>query len=90
MKKQWKQIFISFILPVLVLLIIYLIWGQYPFGENTLLIWDMDEQYAPFFAHLHNILHGDSSALYTLSRALGGNMLSVAAYYLISPFNLVL
>ncbi|MCH5248432.1 MAG: YfhO family protein [Lachnospiraceae bacterium] len=89
MKKQWKQVLISFILPVLVLLIIYMLWGQYPFGENTLLIWDMDEQYAPFFAHLHNILHGDASGLYTFSRALGGNMLSVAAYYLISPFNLV-
>ena len=52
-------------------------------------LWDMDDQYAPFFAHLHNILHGDASVLYTFSRALGGNMLSVASYYLISPFNLV-
>ena len=89
MKKQLKNIAISFILPVFIMLLVYMVWGQYPFGENTLLIWDMDEQYAPFFAHLHNILHGDASALYTFSRSLGGNMLSVAAYYLISPFNLV-
>ncbi|MBD5452746.1 MAG: YfhO family protein [Lachnospiraceae bacterium] len=89
MKKAIEKDAISFMLPVLLLLLIYMIWGQYPFGNKTLLIWDMDEQYAPFFAHLHNILHGDASALYTFSRALGGNMLSVAAYYLISPFNLV-
>lgn len=89
MKKRLKQHVMSFVLPVFLLLVIYIIWGQYPFGNKTLLIWDMDEQYAPFFAHLHNILHGDASALYSFSRAIGGNMLSVAAYYLISPFNLV-
>ncbi|MBD5520994.1 MAG: YfhO family protein [Lachnospiraceae bacterium] len=89
MKKRLKQHVMSFALPVFLLLVIYMIWGQYPFGNETLLIWDMDEQYAPFFAHLHNILHGDASALYTFSRAIGGNMLSVSAYYLISPFNLI-
>lgn len=89
MKKRFKYIAISFLVPIFILLLVYMIWGQYPFGENTLLVWDMDEQYAPFFAHLHNILHGDASVLYTFSRSLGGNMLSVAAYYLISPFNLV-
>lgn len=89
MKKQSITIIISFILPVFILLAVYMAWGQYPFGGKTLLIWDMDEQYAPFFVHLHEILHGNASALYTFSRALGGNMLNVAAYYLISPFNLI-
>lgn len=49
----------------------------------------MEWQYTPFFAHLHDILHRDASALYSFSRAIGGNMFSVAAYYLISPFNLL-
>ena len=89
MKKHLNNIIIPFVLPIFILLLIYMVWGQYPFGEKTLLIWDMDEQYAPFFAHLNNILHGDASALYTFSRSIGVNMLSVAAYYLISPFNLV-
>ncbi|MCH5255780.1 MAG: YfhO family protein [Lachnospiraceae bacterium] len=89
MRKQWKQNAISFALPIMILIMIFMVWGKYPFGENTLLIWDMDEQYAPFFIHLHDILHGDASALYSFSRALGGNMLSVASYYLISPFNLI-
>lgn len=89
MKKRLKQYAMSFVLPVFLLLVIYMIWGQYPFGDRTLLIWDMDEQYAPFFAHLHSILHGDASALYSFSRALGGNMLNVSAYYLISPFNII-
>ena len=63
--------------------------GTIPVWGNTLLIWDMNWQYASFFAHLHDILHGNASALYSFSRAIGGNMLSVAVYYLMSPFNLL-
>lgn len=80
---------VAFIVPVCLLLIVYAVWGQWPFGNKTLLIWDMNWQYCEFFSHLHNILHGDASALYSFSRALGGDMIGVAAYYLISPFNLL-
>lgn len=89
MNQYRKQILISFVLPIFILCCIYIVWQQYPFGENTLLIWDMNWQYAAFFAHLHDILHGNASAMYSFSRAIGGNMLSVAAYYLMSPFNLL-
>lgn len=89
MKRRAAHMITAFVVPVMILLGIYAVLGQYPFGDRSLLIWDMDRQYAPFFAHLHDILHGDASALYTFSRAFGGNMLSVAAYYLMSPFNLV-
>lgn len=89
MGKRWKAVILSMILPIIVQLGIYVVWGQFPFGDNSLLIWDMEWQYAPFFAHLHDILRRDASALYSFSRAIGGNMFSVAAYYLISPFNLL-
>ncbi len=89
MKKRNYLYLISFMLPVILLLLIYALWGQYPFSDKTLLMWDMNDQYAPFFAQLSRILHGDASVLYSLSRALGGNMFSVAAYYLMSPFNIV-
>lgn len=79
----------AFVLPVALMLIIMLGVGQYPFGDNTLLIWDMDWQYSSFFVHLHDILHGDASPWYSFSRAIGGDMIGVVAYYLISPFNLV-
>lgn len=79
----------AFAVPAIILLGVYAIWGQYPFGDESLLIWDMNWQYASFFSHLHDILHGNASAFYTFSRAFGGNMLSVSAYYLMSPFNLI-
>lgn len=79
----------AFGLPILLTLVVMLIMGQYPFGDKTLLIWDMDWQYSSFFAHLHDILHGDASPWYSFSRAIGGDMIGVSAYYLISPFNLL-
>ena len=97
MKKERNHFFVqkrkvglaAFVLPVALTLLVMLLTGQYPFGENTLLIWDMDWQYNSFFAHLHDILHGDASPWYSFSRAIGGDMVGVSTYYLISPFNLL-
>lgn len=41
-RNESKTRIAAFILPIVLLLIIYAIWGQYPFGEHTLLIWDMN------------------------------------------------
>jgi uncharacterized membrane protein YfhO len=70
-------------------MIVLFIMEQYPFGDNTLLILDMDSQFKAFYVHMTDILRGNASVFYSLSRALGGDMLSVSAYYLISPFNLL-
>lgn len=79
----------AFGIPVLLTLLIMIVMGEYPFGDNTMLVWDMDWQYSSFFVHLHDIMHGDASPWYSFSRAIGGDMIGVAAYYLISPFNLL-
>lgn len=49
----------------------------------------MNWQYSSFFSHLHDILHGDASFVYSFSRAIGGEMLGVFGYYMISPFHLI-
>lgn len=79
----------AFVLPLFLWMLIYMAEGQWPFGDHTLLIWDMNWQYSSFFAHLHDILHGDASAFYSLSRAIGGDMAGIWGYYLMSPFNLI-
>lgn len=89
MKKKRIAFLLAFLLPLLIWLLIYSAEGQYPFGDNTLLIWDMNWQYASFFSHLHDILHGEASWSYTFSRALGGDMTGIWGYYLMSPFNLL-
>lgn len=79
----------SFFVPVFLLAVVMVILKVFPFGNQTFLIWDMDWQYSSFFVHLHDILHGEASAWYSLSRAIGGDMIGVSAYYLISPFNIL-
>ena len=88
-KNKGGRLLAAFALPVLLCLMILALFGQYPFGNHTLLIWDMNWQYSSFLVHLHDILHGEASAWYTFSRAIGGDMYGVGAYYLFSPYNLL-
>lgn len=90
MKKEYRLYAMAFVLPVTLWGVIYAIWGQAPFGDKTLLIWDMKWQYVSFFSHLRDIMHGEASIFYSFSRALGGEMLGVLSYYLLSPFNLII
>lgn len=50
----------------------------------------MKWQYVELFCHLRDILHGQASGVYSFSRAIGGEMPGVLAYYLLSPFNLII
>lgn len=89
MKNRLWKLFASALLPIVLLVLIGLMFGQFPFGDHTLLVWDMNWQYASFFSYLHEVLHGNASAFYSFSRAIGGNMTAVMGYYLMSPFNLI-
>lgn len=80
----------SFLLPVIALLLAYSFIGIYPFGELSLLTIDMYNQYVSFFSYLKSILMGNHDIFYTFSKNLGGDMIGILAYYLMSPFNVVL
>ena len=60
-----------------------------PFGENTLVFLDAEAQYLPFFSYLQSVFRGENDLLYTFSKSMGGNMISLASYYLLSPFYVV-
>ena len=59
--------------------------GTCPFGAKSLGVQDMTNQYLGFLSAGKDVLSGRASALYLPSMALGGNMLGLAAYYLMSP-----
>ncbi|MBR2460258.1 MAG: YfhO family protein, partial [Clostridia bacterium] len=60
----------------------------YPFGNNSVLSYDLNAQYVHFFLGLKNLLASGEGVLYTWTRTLGGEYMGIIAYYLISPFNL--
>lgn len=79
----------AFVLPALILSGIYFALDIVPFGETTLLTTDLDRQYVSYFSYLRNSLLGNDSLLYSFSKTMSGEMISLTAYYLLSPFNLV-
>ncbi len=59
--------------------------GICPFGSKSFGVQDMTNQYLGFLSAGKDVLSGKTGALYLPSMALGGNMLGLAAYYLMSP-----
>ena len=77
----------AFMIPVLILLVLYMGRGVYPFGSNTYLRSDMYHQYAPFMREFHRNITQGGSLLYSWNIGLGNNFASTYAYYLASPAN---
>ncbi|MFD1672774.1 YfhO family protein [Agrilactobacillus yilanensis] len=88
--KRNYQYYLSFFIPALLILLYFACRGTYPFGKSSLLTVDLGQQYIDFFAYYKaSLLHHPTTLLYSFSKALGGDMVGVSAYYLISPFNLI-
>lgn len=81
---------LAFIIPCILMTLLYMIAGIYPFGKNSLLTVDLAGQYIAFFNAFKNILDGSINIFYSFSKTLGGNMYGLLTYYLMSPFNLLL
>ena len=87
--KNKKYIFLSFLIPCILMILLYLTVGVIG-GEKSILTVDLADQYVAFFNALKNILSGTISPFYSFSKTLGGNMLGIITYYLMSPFNLII
>ena len=94
MEKHSKQgrraCLISFIVPVVAMILIFIFRGIFPFGQETFLRTDMYHQYAPFFSEFQYKLHHGGSLLYSWDVGLGINFSALYAYYLASPLNWLL
>lgn len=80
---------LCFLIPALIMWLIYICLQTFPFGEESVLVLDLNGQYVYFFEGLRDILTGKSSPIYSFSRALGGEFFGIFAYYLASPFSFI-
>ncbi len=78
-----------FLVPLLMMWIIFIIRGVYPFGDKSVLVLDLNGQYVYFFEAMRDVFEGASSPFYTWYRALSGEFSGIYAYYLASPFSLL-
>lgn len=87
--KNETQMWLAFLLPALILLISYFIFGVWPFGEESVLSLDLNGQYVYYYDHMYDVLYGDESIFYSWSRNLSGEWMGIIGYYLGSPFNFI-
>ena len=77
----------SFLVPVLIMLVIFVIQHIYPFGERSFLHIDMYHQYFPFLVEFYHKLKNGESLFYSWNTGIGSNFLALYVYYLASPAN---
>ena len=85
-----KRIYIfAFLIPAVALFIAYAFFGIYPFGKESVLVLDLNGQYVYYYENLRDALHGNGSLVNSWSRNLSGETIGIFAYYLASPFMLI-
>ena len=90
-KEQEKAVYLlSFLLPFIMMVAILISKHVFPFGDKCILRTDFYHQYLPFHAELNNKLRNFESLFYTFKVGLGTNFITLLAYYLASPFNIIL
>jgi uncharacterized membrane protein YfhO len=94
MKKHLRFIasllFPSFLVPFSLLGFVLFLFDIFPFGERTLLVSDMSNQYIQFYSYLYDVFVNGKSLLYSWEAGMGLNFLGIFAYYLSSPFSLLI
>lgn len=78
---------LSFLVPFLIMLIVFIKAGIHPAGDKQILVIDFWHQYFPFISELQDKLQNGGSLLYTLRSGLGQNFLGIMSYYTASPLN---
>ena len=87
-KKRYYTL--SILIPAVMILAIFLLFTITPFGNRTWLTIDLGQQYVDFFSYYQDtLLHHPEHFFYSFSKSIGGEMVSLWAYYLLSPFNLL-
>ncbi len=89
LRKPYSYLALCFLIPAILMYLLYLVRGIHPFGDGSVLVLDLNGQYVYFYEALRNAVFGKESLLYSFSRALGGEFLGIYAYYLASPFSYI-
>lgn len=81
---------VAFLIPVLMLLLIFNRLELYPYEKLTVLTSDLNGQYVSYFGYIREMLKNGNGLFYTFSKTLGGDMMGLAGYYTMSPLNILL
>ena len=84
-RRHFTVYIISFLFPLLLTWIFYIIADIAPVGSKTIMTGDLDRQFVDFFSYFKSLFVTKNDAFYTLEKNLGGDMPGFAAYYINDP-----
>ncbi len=87
---RYRFLLVAFVIPALIMWMIYIAMEVYPFGTSSVLVLDLNGQYVYFFEELRKKVLQGGSFLYSWSRSMGGEFMGIYAYYLASPFSFLI
>ena len=85
--REYSFLAVAFFIPLMLLWLVHISFGVFPFGDNSVLVLDLNGQYVYYFEALRDIVLRGGSITYSWGRALGGEFMGIFAYYLSSPFS---
>lgn len=85
-----KLYFGVFFLAAAVMYVSYAFFKIYPLGDSSVLVLDLNGQYVYYYEHYREAFWGHESWIYNWSRNLSGEMFGVFAYYLASPYMIII
>ena len=85
--KKIKPYLLNISIVLLILIVIFIYKGIYPFGNNSLIWGDMHDQITAFYYNLYDVFKSNKSIFVIFSASSGVNFWGIAAYYILSPFS---
>ena len=82
--------FAVFFLSVAIMFGSYAFFKIHPIGDGSVLVLDLNGQYVYYYEHYREAFWGNESWIYSWSRNLSGEMFGIFAYYLASPFMIII
>ena len=82
--------FLAFGIPFALMQIFWIMCGIYPFGDNSILVGDMDLEFVNFYAYFRNLFKSSNGFSYMFAKTLGGDYPGLAAFQLHDPLLFVL
>ena len=80
---------LAFIIPAIMMMVVFICLGFFPFGDKSILIADIRFQFVDFFSYFKSVIAGENNLFYTFSNNLGGDAIGFFAYYLQNPLNFI-
>ena len=87
--KKFKQYIITGLIAFLILAVVFMFKGIFPFGKNSVIWGDMHDQITAFYYHFYDCVYDSKSLFINFTTSGGINFIGVLAYYILSPFSLL-